>query len=142
MATRSRSPPRNRSSDPSNAAAPEAISVFTFAGELIFETPAEIGMRVRDLKAKLQEARGVPTCRQRILYKEAPLDDSCPLTTVASFTPAHLGFVALAFDESEEARQALTDACAASDPTEVNRVLQLPANPNAEGDVFGFTFTG
>ena len=70
------------------------------------------------MKARLQEVRGVPVCRQRIVFKDAALDDDCCLATLA---PAHLGFVALAFDESDQAADALRNACVAADPLEVRR---------------------
>ena len=105
-----------------------AVCVCTLAGESIFEIQAETCATVGDLKASLQKARGVPTCRQQVLFRDAALDDDCCLATLA---PAHLGFVALAFDESDEAVKALEDACVAADPLEVRRLLRLPTNPNA-----------
>eukprot|EP00439_Symbiodinium_sp_Y106_P056540 s2313_g7.t3 len=104
------------------------LRVTRMSGEELTRVPLTELSDVKSLKQRLKEQHGLPPWfRQRLLHDGNPLDDSVKLDSAMDLQVVVVGFN----QATENQRKDLFDAADKGNLTKVERLLQLPMDPDA-----------
>ncbi|CAE7423020.1 unnamed protein product [Symbiodinium sp. CCMP2592] len=109
------------------------LRVSLLSGEELARLPLSELSDVKALKQRLNQQHGLPSrFRQRLLHDGVALHDAVKLDSAMD-----LQAVIMEFNEVVEAREDLYDAASDCNVTEVERLLQLPLDPDVCDDESG-----